>query len=117
MDAKQYKEVEAQVPTIANYSKEVEVIEAFFEAKALKIEETTPIFWNHILTLFERIDEGVQNEFDLSEVDKMSLGAQEMTDEFEAFMKEERAFELTAFESYLVSLYFEQLIKGADENE
>lgn len=117
MDAKQYKEIEAQVPAIAQYAKEVEVIEAFFEAKALKIEETTPIFWNHVLTLFERIDEGVQNEFDMSEVDLMSVEAQKMTDEFEAFVKKERAFDLTAFESYLVSLYFEQLIKGADENE
>lgn len=117
MDAKQYKEIEAQVPTIANYGKEVEQIEAFFNAKALKVEETTPVFWNHVLTLFERIDEGVQNEFDMSEVDVMSAEAQQLTDEFEAFIQHERAFSLTEFESYLVSLYFEQLIKGADKNE
>ncbi len=35
----------------------------------------------------------------------------------EAFIQQERAFSLTEFESYLVSLYFEQLIKGADKNE
>lgn len=117
MDAKQYKEIEAQVPAIRNYATEVDVIEEFFKTQGLKLEETTPIFWNHVLTLFERIDEGVQNEFDMSEVDLMSLAAQQMTDAFEAFVKAKRAFDLTAFESYLVSLYFEQLIKGADENE
>lgn len=117
MDAKQYKEIEAQVPAIRDYDKEVKLIEQFFESQGLKIEETTPIFWNHVLTLFERIDEGVQNEFDMSEVDEMSPAAQKMTQAFEAFMQQERAFALTAFESYLVSLYFEQLIKGADENE
>lgn len=117
MNKKQYKEIEAQVPTIINYTKEVKIIEAFFEKSALKIEETTEIFWNHVLTLFERIDEGEQNEYDMSEVDEMSIEAREMTEKFEVFVGQERAFSLTDFERYLVSLYFEQLIKGADDNE
>lgn len=117
MKESQYQAVAEHVPAIQNYSKEVKSVEQFLEKEGLKVEETTAVFWNHFITLLERIDEGTQNDLEFDGADEMSQAAQQMTAEFADFMNESRPFEVTEFEKYLLTLYFEQLIKGEDNHE
>lgn len=111
MKVAQYKEIEEHVPAIEKYLKEVKVIEAFFKEKELSVENTTPMFWNHIITLLERIDENAQNEIEISDAEEMSSHAQELTNEFENILNDKRKFDLTEFENYMMTIHFEQIIK------
>jgi hypothetical protein len=117
MRREKYEEIEEQVPIIVNYPKEVEYVEAFLDTKGLEAEKMTVIFWNHLITLFERVDEGEQNEMDLSDADELSKEAQDLSKEFEVYMQTYRSFELTEFENYLMQIHFEQILKGEQENE
>lgn len=112
MEATQFKEIEEHVPQISEYVKEVEWIERFFEEKELDIKQTTPVFWNHIITLLERVDQNEQNSMETNDVDKMSAEAEALTEEFAQYIGERRSFEITDFEKFLLTIYFEQLIKG-----
>lgn len=111
MKLEKYEEIEKHVPNIVNYSEEVEHIKAFFERKGINIEKVPIIFWNHIITLFERIEEGDQNEFDLTDVDELSKEAGGITKEFTSYMQKKHSFKLTEFETYLIKIHFEQIIK------
>src|SRR5699024_1866459 len=112
MEATHYKEIEEHVPQINEYVREVEWIEEFFGEKELDIRQTTPIFGNHIITLLERVDQNEQNSMETNDVDKMSAEAETLTDEFACYIDERRSFEITDFEKFLLTIYFEQLIKG-----
>lgn len=114
MEKSKYQTIAEHVPAIHNYEKEVAIVEQFFEEKGLSIQDTTVVFWNHLITLLERIDDQQQNVMEFEGADEMSQEAQQMTDEFSAFMHQHRSFDLTQFEKYLLTLYFEQLIKGED---
>lgn len=108
MKETQYNEIKEHVASIDQYSKEVELIEAFFESKDINIEDATVIFWNHLVTLLERVDEDSQNSSEEEPADKMSEEAQQLTDEFQAYLHNHRPFYLTDFEHYLLTIYFEQ---------
>lgn len=107
MEEAQYVEIKEHVPAFENYKAEVRLIEQFFEEKNIEIESTTIIFWNHIITLLERVDEDEQNTTE-EPVDRMSDEAQKLTDDFKQFLNSHRPFELTGLEHYLLTIYFEQ---------
>lgn len=112
MEATQYEEIEKQVPAIGRYTTEVVNIETFFIEKELDIQKTTPVFWNHVITLLERVDEDEQNSLETDDVDLMSKEAIQLTEEFIYYLNAKRPFGITEFESYLLTIYFEQLIEG-----
>lgn len=112
MDEGKFKEVEKHVPVINQYLEEVQYVEDFINERNLDSDKTTLLFWNHLITLFERVDESDQNNFDLDEVDELSKESEELTKDFEAYINDRRPFDLTAFEHYLMQVHFEQIIKG-----
>lgn len=107
-----YDEVEIHVPSIIHYSKEVENVEKFLRMKDINPDILSIIFWNHFITLLERIEGGNQNELELTDTEELSKDAQELTKEFVVYMKSHHVFELTEFEEYLIQIHFEQLMKG-----
>lgn len=118
MKLEQYQEIKQYVPAVDQYSKEVELIESFFAEKDLEIQKTDAVFWNHLITLFERIDKGEQNtdEIDAS-IDEMSAEAQELTTDFVTYMNAHRPFPISQFEHFLLTIYFEQLKNKKDKKE
>ncbi|WP_028273447.1 hypothetical protein [Atopococcus tabaci] len=117
MKAEQYTVIKEHVPDIEKYSKEVGLIEEFFVEKNLQIEKTTPVFWNHVITLMERIDNDEQNDLDLDQTEEMSKTAKELTKDFVDHLNQSRAFETTDFENYLLTIYFEQLKNEKETNQ
>lgn len=112
MDEEKFKEIEKHVPKINQYLEEVQYVEDFLDEKKLKINKTNLLFWNHLITLFERVDENDQNQFDLDEVDELSKESEKLTRSFETYIHKRRAFDLTEFERYLMQVHFEQIKKG-----
>jgi len=110
MKPEKFEEIEEHVNAINDYLDEIEYVESFFEKKKMNINDTNVMFWNHLITLFERIDEDDQNNLDLEDVEKPSDEAQLLTKEFEAHLNNYRPFELTKFEKYLMQIHFEQIL-------
>lgn len=115
MKEQHYNEIKEHVPSIVHYQKEVQLIEHFFNEKQLNIEEATPVFWNHVITLFKRIDADEQNHLELDPPEEMSEDAQKLVTEFEEYLDQHRAFDISEFEKYLLTIYFEQLTKNKGE--
>lgn len=116
MEQTQYEEIEKHVPSIKEYADEVNEIVLFFKEKNLNIEKTSPMFWNHVITLLDRVDQGEQNEIELEDSEEMSVYTQQLTADFEKQINQLRTFNLTGFESYMLTIHFEQIIKE-NENE
>lgn len=115
MIEKQYQEIKEQVPSIEKYPKEVELIEEYFNKIGVEVEQTTVVFWNHIITLLERIDSDEQNDLEIEQTEVMSKEATVLTDGLIEHLRRFRKFNITSFEKYLLTIYFEQ-IKNYKEN-
>ncbi|WP_440896588.1 hypothetical protein ACS127_00850 [Amphibacillus sp. Q70] len=109
MKETQYNAIKEHVPAIDNYPKEVQLTEQFCIEKGIAVEQTAVVFWNHIITLLERIDEDDQNSTEQTPAEEMSKQAQELTGDYVDFMNSHRPFDITAFEKYLITIHFEQL--------
>jgi len=110
MKQEKFEQIEKHVTTINQYLDEVKYVELFLEEKEIDINKTSVMFWNHLITLFERIDENNQNNLDLEDAETTSTEAQLLTQEFENYLDTYRSFNLTEFEKYLMEIYFEQIL-------
>lgn len=115
MIEKQYQEIKEQVPSIEKYPKEIKLIEEYLNTIGVEVEQTTIVFWNHIITLLERIDSDEQNDLEIEQTEVMSQEAVELTEGLREHLRRFRKFDTTSFENYLLTIYFEQ-IKNYEEN-
>lgn len=112
MKKEKLAEIQKHVPATNEFLPEIKYVEIFLKEKNFDINETSVLFWNHFITLLERIDENNQNNFDLEDTEALSTEAKKLTQEFEEYLNRYRSFNLTPFEKYLMEIYFEQIIKG-----
>lgn len=105
------------VPKINDYQEEIHYIYKFFENYNIDIHSIPVIFWNHIVTLFERIEKNEQNEMHLDQSVQMSDDAQKFTKEFVEYLNGYTRFSISNFEFYLLTVYFEQIKEGRNDNE
>lgn len=105
------KQLEEQLmqyhPNLKQYEKEIVLIEQFFQENGFfeQIEENE-VFWNHMLSLIQRMDEKSLNdmEVDLELKEAYLTQAKTLIDTLSTV----RDVEITEFELFLLGIYFQK---------
>lgn len=111
MDEKIYKNISENIKNISNYKKEIKITEEFFSSKQVNLRTLDEVFWNHLLTLFERIDLHEQNNLELDQIEEISDEAKNILDEYVIEMNKIRDFNINDFEKMLLSIYTQRMIQ------
>lgn len=110
MRTKKFNKLKNDVLSTEEYTKDIQLIEQFLSEKELDTDKTTILFWNHMVSLLKRIDTNQQHTTDKHlppETNKEVIG---ITRSFIFFMASKRKFNITPTETYLLSVYFKQLV-------
>lgn len=103
--------LEQNIATIRNYLNEIECIERFLKSQDLNIgEEDKAVFWNHFVSLFDRVDKNEMNSLEIDFSFEPSVETLLITKLLISELKVLRNFEITEFEEVLIVLYMQKLI-------
>lgn len=111
MDEIIYKNISENIENISNYTNEIEKTEKFFVSKKINMNSLDEVFWNHLITLFERIDSDEQNDFELDKLDEITDKAKKLLDEYIVEMNKIRNFNINEFEKKLLSIYTQRMLQ------
>ncbi|MGY3776366.1 hypothetical protein [Helcococcus sueciensis] len=112
MEQSIYKQLSENIENISEYTNEIEKTEEFFLSRKINKETLDEVFWNHLITLLERIDNDEQNDLEMDELDEISKEAKDLLDEYISEMNKIRNFDVNNFEKKLLSIYTQRMIQG-----
>lgn len=111
MDSEVRKKLSQYFESIDQYQKEIDLTQEFFRSKNIPIDNLDEIYWNHLLTLLNRVDTNSQNNMEIEELEDISEEATLLTNEFENYLSQHREFTLTPFESMLLNIYSQKFLE------
>lgn len=109
------EKVKEYFPNIENYSKEINLTEKFFSKIGVDESLMDEVFWNHLLSLLERIDTNIQNSLEFSESDEISEKEKDVVKNYIEEMNLIRNFDITDFEKFLLEIYVKKFISEKEE--
>lgn len=107
-----YEKSKEIFPNIDDYEVEIFEIESFL--KELNVEEKylDLVFWNHMISLFERIDTDSQNDMDIEDFDEIHEETKRVTQDLVKRLNVIRQFNITNMENLLINIHIEKMLKG-----
>lgn len=117
MRTEHYLALKKYITNIEDFTREIKDIEAFFENQNIDCNRLDLVFWNHMLSLFNRIDQGEQNNLELGAMDEVSKQAEALGYSLIESLKAIRNFELTEMERLLINIHMAKILEGGDLNE
>lgn len=107
MEKKTKEQLQKYHPNLDSYDKEIKVVEDFFTSKGYGLMiETDEVFWNHMISLIQRMDDNSLNEMEVDiEIDEIFY---DNANELIALLKEVREVTITEFELFLLAIYFQK---------
>lgn len=106
-----YNNISETIPDLNKYSLEIETTELFFKRKGIKESKLDEVFWNHLITLFGRIDTDSQNDIEMDEFEEISDKAKLLLDEYINEISNIRNFNINNFEKKLLTIYTQRMVQ------
>jgi transcriptional regulatory protein LevR len=106
-----FEKLKEHISNIEDYKSTLLKIELFLEEHKLSIDKNMELtFWNHIAFLLERMKNSEQNSLEIPADHGIDLEAFKLTDQLIAtVIGPEMGIKITAFEKFLIALYFQNM--------
>lgn len=118
MDNIELKSLISQIENMEKYEIEVKFIDDFLKSENLRVKEASKgFFWNHFVTLFERIDADEMNTLDIDETFVAEQQAIDLTSKLKNELMKIRKFSVTEFEEFLILIYIQILFNERKKKE
>lgn len=96
-------------PNLDKYKVEINVTDKFFKDKGISEDKLDQVFWNHMISLWERIDKDEQNDLDIENMEEFSDEANKILEDYILELSKHRNFEINDFEKMLVAIYMQRM--------
>lgn len=103
------------IKNIEQFNEEIQITEQFFFKKDLNHKVMDEVFWNHILSLINRIDSNEQNDLEVYDMEEIGENAIELMEEYVIEMSRYRKFNVTNFEKMLLSIYTQRMLNEEEK--
>lgn len=111
MEESIYSSLSKNIVNIDNYEREIKETEKFFYSKNIKKSKLDEIFWNHLLSLFERIDSNLQNDLESYKIEGITKESEILLEEYIKYISKIRNFSINNFERMLLNIYTQRMLE------
>ncbi|MGI6510669.1 MAG: hypothetical protein ACOX1L_08890 [Erysipelotrichaceae bacterium] len=101
--------LEETFPDLDNYKTEIDITDKFFKDRGISDDKLDQVFWNHMISLWERIDKNEQNDLEIENMEEFSKEAKNLLEEYILEVSKHRNFEINNFEKMLVAIYMQRM--------
>ena len=82
MNKSMQAELQQYFPDLNQYQEQISKTEQFFKLKKISNKKLNSIFWNHLLSLIQRVITKNQNDYPVTEMAEISEAAKLLTKEY-----------------------------------